>query len=666
MNPDNQIKETPLLKIKDLTISLHQGDTVYPVIESFNLEVNRKQIIGLVGESGSGKSVLCMTAMKLLDDKWSTKGQININGHDIQSLSNTEMTKIRGNDAAMIFQDASASLNPVSKIGKQLSETIKRLRGVNAKEAKAIAIDLLGHVGIPEPDRRYNEYPFQLSGGQNQRVMIALALAGKPKVLFADEPTTALDVTVQAQILELIQRLTDESEMGVVFVSHDLGVVANLCTDIVVMYAGRIVEQGPTQTILENPKHPYTQGLINSMPSKHGGQPFYIKGKVPSIMKRPKGCAFAPRCAVKTQACEKDIPELKRDQKETNAIACFHPTEFIKHKTEQQGESELDINQPAPPLLELKSASCDYEVLVKEEFFSKKSMFRAVDSIDIQIHEGNSMALIGESGSGKTSISKLILGIEAPSTGEVLLNGKPVPRIGTPEYKKFSKTVQLIPQNPSQALDPRITIGKQIAEPIIIHQLAKLDKVQTRVHQLMDSVGLTRELFNSYPHELSGGQLQRAVIARALSLKPKILICDEPTSALDVSVQGQIVELLNNLRQKYNLTILFITHDLRVIRSLCDDVAVMFAGKIIEKSPTSELFTRQHHPYSKDLLAAAPDLDSRISTSVTNFKSSFPSTGCKYFDRCKGSTSLCSKIDPPLIKTDSKGSYTLCHYVGTL
>ncbi|EAQ67758.1 ABC transporter, ATP-binding protein [Marinomonas sp. MED121] len=663
MHSANADKETPLLNIHDLTVSLCQGESVFPVIESFDLEVKKKQIIGLVGESGSGKSVLCMSAMGLLDTNWRTQGQISINGLGLADLSKKEMEKVRGHEAAMIFQDASASLNPVAKIGKQLSETIRRLQGVDAKEAEKIAIDLLVSVGIPEPERRYNEYPFQLSGGQNQRVMIALALAGKPKVLFADEPTTALDVTVQAQILELIKRLTQEAEMGVVFVSHDLGVIANICTDIAVMYAGRIVEQGPAHLILSQPKHPYTQGLINSMPSKQVGQTYYIKGKVPAVTNRPKGCAFASRCSQKIEACEKNVPELTLGKDGLAANACFNPIEFTPIKSYRVPQVQLDTLIPAKPLLALNSASCDYQIRVKAKYLSKKAIFRAVNSVSLEIGEGESLALIGESGSGKSSISKLILGIESATTGSVTFKGEPVPKVGDPDYKDFSRNVQLIPQSPFLALDPRIKIGDQIAEPIFIHALVPAADIKSKVLELMDSVGLSKDFYARYPHELSGGQLQRIVIARALALKPKLLICDEPTSALDVSVQGQIIELLNKLRQRYKLALLFITHDLRVIRSLCDNVTVMFAGQIVEQATTDDLFLEQGHPYTRDLLAAAPDVDVSMKIPATNLTSDFPKKGCKYYWRCSKRSELCAKIDPPLVRVGAKQAYSLCHHI---
>lgn len=608
---------TPVLDIENLNISLKIGADNYTVIENFNLMVKPGQIVGLVGESGSGKSVLCLAAMGLLDDKWTSNGSLKINGKNILSLSAKKLSKIRGQEAAMIFQDATASLDPVTKIGTQLSETVRRLRSVSVREAKNISIELLRQVDIPDPERRYHEYSFQLSGGQNQRVMIASSLAGQPQLLFADEPTTALDVTVQAQITGLIKKIANEMGMGVVFVSHDLGVIANLCTDVVVMYAGNIVETGTVEQVLMHAQHPYTQGLINSMPSKSGGKPYYIKGTVPSIINRSTGCVFAPRCEQRTEVCETEMPNLTNSGENSTQIACFNPEAFERIIEHAQHKITPMLSEGSA-VLKLENASCDYVVRVKGKFLSKSGLFRAVKNIDLAIYAGKSIALIGESGSGKSTLSKLFLGLEPCSTGSVLFEQNPVPKIGSKDYKSYSRQVQLIPQSPYKTLDPRIRIGEQIAEPMIIHKLFSGENLSNQVKQLLHDVKLSSDLMNRYPHELSGGQLQRVVIARALALKPRVLICDEPTSALDVSVQGQIVELLDQLRKDRNLAILFITHDLRIIRSLCDEVVVLYNGDIVEHSTTEKLFDSPQHPYTKSLLAASPDIDEKSLPNQTN------------------------------------------------
>ncbi|MYF88462.1 MAG: ABC transporter ATP-binding protein, partial [Boseongicola sp. SB0676_bin_33] len=514
-----------------------------------------------------------------------------------------QLGSIRGREAAMIFQDASASLNPIQRIGKQISNTVARLRNVSLGEAREIALDLLRRVEMPDPEERFHSYPFQLSGGQNQRVMIALALAGRPDLLFADEPTTALDVTVQSQILELIKSLRDETEMGVVFVTHDLGVVKEVCDTVAVMYSGRIVEYGSVNRIMNAPRHPYTLGLIDSMPTLSGHVPEGIEGQVPPPDKRPAGCAFAPRCHRAQERCGLQRPTCTPgDGSET--VACFFPLEAELDRTERS-EHRLH-SRPAPvadadALLALNDASCDYA--------TRRGMFRAVSGITLSLMDGDSLAVIGESGSGKSTIGKLMLGIEPTSEGTAAFDGRPVPVLGTADHVPFARKVQLVPQNPFLSLDPRATIGSQIEEPLEIHGIGTRRERHARQFELLDAVGLNPGLATRYPHEISGGQCQRAVIARALALQPRVLVCDEATASLDVSVQARIIELLRELRGTHNLSIVFITHDLRLARSLCDHVAVMRSGQLVEHGRSSAVFGAPQHPYTVQLLASMPDVE---------------------------------------------------------
>ncbi len=599
------------LSVSGLGVTIEQEGGHLPILQDIDLDVAAGRIVGLVGESGSGKSVFCLASMGLLPERWRTDGTVAINGKTVTGRARRTIEEARGREAAMIFQDAGASLNPIATIGGQLVDTIRRLRDVRTGEATEIAMELLEHVGIPEPQRRFREYPFQLSGGQNQRVLIALALAGRPRLLFADEPTTALDVTVQAQILDLIGRLRDETDMGVVFVSHDLGVIANICDEIAVMYAGRIVEYGPTEAILRSAVHPYTQGLIKSMPTKRGGRLHSIGGRVPLPAERPAGCAFAPRCPRRLDKCSEDLPALLRDDAGPTLRACHNPAEPVPAAVAEPVAAREAVPRAGDALMQLTGASCDYRIGAHGSFLSGHTLFRAVDQIDLDLGEGEAVALIGESGSGKSTVAKLALGVEAPSDGTVLFDGEPVPPVGSAAHRAFARSVQLVPQSPFLATDPRMRIGDQIREPLDIHGEGRAGERRDRVRALLDTVGLPDELARRFPHEVSGGQLQRVVIARALALEPRLLICDEPTSALDVSVQGQIIELLKTLRGQRGLSLLFITHDLRIIRSLCDRVAVMHAGQIVEYADTDDVFERPHHAYTRDLLAAVPDLATR-------------------------------------------------------
>lgn len=600
---DQLSPEQPPLEINALSVMLGRDAAAVPIIDDISFSVGIGEIVGLVGESGSGKSVTCLAALGLLGPEWSLDGDIQIGATHIGRNSDLRsLSKMRGREAAMIFQDATASLNPIQKIGKQLTDTVARLQRVSLAKAKGISLDLLRRVEMPEPEERFHSYPFQLSGGQNQRVMIALALAGKPSLLFADEPTTALDVTVQSQILDLIRKLRDDTGMGVVFVTHDLGVVSEVCDRVAVMYSGRIVEAGTVAQIMNAPRHPYTKGLIASMPTLGGQIPNGIEGQVPSPDNRPKGCAFVPRCFRASTECSKARPSESNDD-QGHSVSCFHPLTDAEPPMEIETEgtsAAVSSVTEGEALLALKSAACDYK--------TRKGMFRAVADVSLALREGESLAVIGESGSGKSTIGKLMLGIEPTSAGEALFDGQPVPLLGTQAHKIFARSVQLVPQNPYLSLDPRAPIGRQIEEPLVIHGIGTARERRDKRNELLEAVGLTRAHADRYPHEISGGQCQRAVIARAISLGPKLLICDEATASLDVSVQARIIELLRDLQRQFNLSMVFITHDLRLVRSLCDRVAVMRKGELVELNQTASLFASPRHPYTRELLASIPDV----------------------------------------------------------
>lgn len=604
--PAEQMKAdraTPL-EISGLTVSVNGGTRKFAVVEDVSVRVRPGEILGLVGESGSGKTVTCLAALGLLGSGWQTEGEIRLAQTRITDGAGAgRLSSVRGREAAMIFQDASASLNPIQRIGKQLSETVARLRNVSRGESREIALDLLRRVEMPDPEERFHSYPFQLSGGQNQRVMIALALAGRPALLFADEPTTALDVTVQSQILGLIKSLRDETKMGVVFVTHDLGVVKEVCDTVAVMYAGRIVESGSVDRIMHAPRHPYTLGLIDSMPTLSGHIPEGIEGQVPAPGRRPPGCAFAPRCHRAQEKCRLQLPLGERGEG-GDSVACFFPlagdlgqTERAEHRTHSR---PADVPGP-DSLLVLNDAACDYA--------TRRGRFRAVSGITLSLKEGDSLAVIGESGSGKSTIGKLMLGIEPASEGTAAFDGRPVPVLGTADHVAFARSVQLVPQNPYLSLDPRATIGSQIEEPLEIHGIGTRQERRDRQRELLEAVGLSLDLATRYPHEISGGQCQRAVIARALALRPKVLICDEATASLDVSVQARIIELLRELHRTHNLSIVFITHDLRLARSLCSHVAVMRSGQLVELGESAAMFEAPQHPYTVHLLASMPDVE---------------------------------------------------------
>ena len=617
----NPVDHRPPLDISSLTVYLGEAPGGVPIVEDITLAVAPGEILGLVGESGSGKSITCLAAMGLLGSGWWTEGEIRLgsSGPDRTAgpaewsrmrgrvaamvfQDSTAWSRLRGRAAAMVFQDSTASLNPIQKVGKQLADTVVRLQQVSRSEARRIAIDLLRRVEMPEPEEKFHAYPFQLSGGQNQRVMIALALAGEPALLLADEPTTALDVTVQSQILDLIKSLRDDTGMGVVFVTHDLGVVSEVCDRVAVMYAGRIIESGSVSEIMARPRHPYTKGLIDSMPTLKGQIPEGIEGQVPAPGNRPTGCVFAPRCFKSADLCNEARPPSVMTGPE-HAVGCYFPLtdEEIRFSPARAMKlPEAPSVSETGALLALQEAACDYK--------TRHGVLRAVSNVTLALREGESLAVIGESGSGKSTIGKLMLGIEPTSAGAALFEGEPVPILGTREHKAFARSVQLVPQNPYLSLDPRATIGNQIEEPLVIHRIGTPEERRHRRNELLEAVGLMHAHADRYPHEISGGQCQRAVIARALSLEPKLLICDEATASLDVSVQARIIELLIDLQERFSLSMVFITHDLRLVRSLCDHVAVMRAGKLVELEETEALFEQAGHPYTRELLASIPDV----------------------------------------------------------
>lgn len=590
--------DAPLV-IEGLTVT--HASAAAPVIADLSLSVRAGEIRGLVGESGSGKSVTCLAAMGLLDQHWSQSGRIHLAGSETPG----QIAARRGTDAAMVFQDATASLNPIQRIGHQLTDSIARLRKLSKAEAKRVALDLLRRVDMPDPETRYAAYPFQLSGGQNQRVMIALALAGNPGLLFADEPTTALDVTVQAQILGLLKSIRDETGMGMIFVTHDLGVVEEICDTVSVMYAGRIVESGPVSDVIRRPRHPYTDGLIASMPKLRGDLPQGIAGQVPPPGQRPAGCAFASRCDRAAPDCMAVLPPL--EWADDRAVACLHP---LDAKTRPGRPTIGAAAGPSAatagdvPLIALNAASCDYRVA--------GGTFRAVSNVSLSVAERESVAIIGESGSGKSTIGKLMLGIEAPSEGEVLFRSGPVPMLGSAAHRAYARDVQLVPQNPYLSLDPRATIGDQVCEPMAIHSIGTPAERLSRRDALLTEVGLGPEFASRYPHQISGGQCQRAVIARALCLEPRLLICDEATASLDVSVQARIVALLRDLQARFELSLVFITHDLRIVGTLCQQVAVMKEGALVEVGAPAKVLTEPGHPYTRALLDAVPEREMEV------------------------------------------------------
>lgn len=561
----------PLLRIDNLSIDFVSESGISSALKNISLSVNRSEILAIVGESGSGKSVTALSILQLLSKNakftsgkiiFSLKGKNEI---DLLQLANKELQKIRGNKIAMIFQEPMTSLNPVFTCGYQVAESLQLHKKLTSAEAKQQAIDWFRKVKLSEPEKVFRKYPHQLSGGQKQRVMIAMAMCCKPSLLICDEPTTALDVTVQKNILQLLKELQEEQKMGVIFITHDLGVVSEIADKIAVMYKGEIVEANSVKEILVNPRHPYTKGLLACRPA------FHQKGeRLPVVNDFLEG----KKSEVKTIVEKKDVRNIEKKRDKI--------------------------------LLGVKNLSVWFPV--KKNIFGKSLSFtKAVDDVSFDVIKGETLGLVGESGCGKTTLGRTLLRLIEPNTGEIIYNGIDLTKKTSNEIKPLRKDLQLIFQDPYSSLNPRLCIGAAIAEPLKVHGQYKTDKQRKeKVIDLIEKVSLDPKYFNRYPHEFSGGQRQRIVIARALALNPSFIICDEPVSALDVSVQAQVLNLLNDIKKEFGFTTIFISHDLGVVRYISDRIMVMHRGKIVEQGPADEVYYHPKNEYTKNLIDSIP------------------------------------------------------------
>ena len=577
-----------LLEFKNLVTEFKTEGTVVRAVNGISFTLNKGETIGIVGESGSGKSVTSLSAMRLIP---SPPGEISggeIIFHkddgesvDLLKISEEEIRKYRGNDIAMIFQEPMTSLNPVFTCGNQVVEAIMLHQNMNKHEAKDLTIKLFEEVQLPDPERIFSTYPHQISGGQKQRVMIAMAMSCQPSVLIADEPTTALDVTVQKTILQLMQKLQTERDMGILFITHDLGVIAELADKVVVMYKGNIVEQGNVWDIFSNPQHPYTKGLLACRPP---------------LDKRYK---FLPTVS--------DFMKEDEDGKiiENNITV----EEFTKDLTIPNSERELKQKElfAKEPILKIKKLKTYFPI--RNGFFGGiSSHVKAVDNVNFDVYPGETLGLVGESGCGKTTIGRTIIRLEEPTEGEMIYKGKDIAKMDAKELREFRKEVQIIFQDPYSSLNPRMTIGNAIMEPMQVHGILENDEQRKkRVEELLARVNLDPSHFYRYPHEFSGGQRQRIGIARALAVNPKFIICDESVSALDVSVQAQVLNLLNELKEEFGLTYIFISHDLSVVKYMSDRMLVMQEGKIEEMGDADQIYNDPQTEYTKKLIDAIPE-----------------------------------------------------------
>ena len=570
----------PLLSIRNLKVAFKHESQWVEAVHGIDLDVMAGRTLGLVGESGSGKSVSSLAVMRLLNERVSRieADSIRIEGEEIKGYTESQMAEVRGKRIAMIFQEPMTSLNPVYKCGYQVSEMILQHEDVSKKEAKERVIELFKQVMLPRPEAIYDSYPHELSGGQKQRVMIAMAIACHPQLLIADEPTTALDVTVQLEILKLLRKLQAETGMGMIFITHDLGVVAEIADDVAVMHSGEILERGTVREIMSHPKHPYTQGLLACRP------PMNVRLKRLPIVK-----------------------EFLDGQWKGGKEQILHDLQI----TEAERKAHLEQLYSKTPLLKVEHLQTWYP-LRKGVFSRVYDHVKAVDDVTLDVYEGETLGLVGESGCGKTTLGRSILRLAEPTGGKVWFDGVEVTALKGQALRDFRKQAQIVFQDPYSSLNPRITIGEAIAEPMRVHGCGTKGSssgsgaLRDAVCELLEQVGLKAEHYDRYPHEFSGGQRQRICIARALAVNPRLVICDESVSALDVSVQAQVLNLLNRLKEERGLTYIFISHDLSVVRFMSDRVVVMYNGKPVEMDDADELFEHPQNAYTKKLIAALP------------------------------------------------------------
>jgi peptide/nickel transport system ATP-binding protein len=650
---------SPLLAIENLHVHFVTDNGTVRAVEGLSYVVEPGEIVAIVGESGSGKSVSALAVMQLLPPNTARiiDGSVRFEGRELLNLDEEEMRRIRGREISMIFQEPMTSLNPVLTIGLQIMEPLTMHLEMPESEARSRAIELLTLVGITDPESRLEQYPHQLSGGMRQRVMIAIGLACNPKLLIADEPTTALDVTIQAQILELMKDLSRRLGIAVVIITHNLGIVARYADRVNVMYAARIVESGTAEDVFGNPRHPYARGLLSAVPRLDRGRAMRlqtIEGAPPNLLKPPEGCRFRPRCRFAIEKCAVN-PQLIEIEKGHRA-ACHRSGELARIDQPVANTHETIgavANGSAGPILQLKDVTKFFPI--SGGFFQPKKIVRAVNKVTLDIAPGETLGLVGESGCGKSTLGRVVLRLDDPTDGKILFEGADLAHAGTDAMLAVRKKMQVIFQDPFSSLNPRMTIGEIIAEPMRVHQILPREKIHDRVAELLSLVGLHGYMADRYPHQLSGGQRQRVGIARALSVNPKFIVCDEAVSALDVSIQGQVINLLEGLQQKLGLSYLFIAHDLAVVRHISHKVAVMYLGKIVEYAPADELFANPKHPYTQALLAAAPIPDpvlerSRPRRIITGELPSplRPPPGCVFNPRCPIAVENCRKEIPEL------------------
>ncbi|MEV7194118.1 ABC transporter ATP-binding protein [Streptomyces sp. NPDC093510] len=678
-----------LLSIEDLRVDIASRERTVHALDGVSLSLAPGEALGIVGESGCGKTMTALSVLGLLPPGGEiTGGRVVFDGQDLASAAAPVLQDVRGNTIGMVFQDPLTSLNPTMTIGAQVAEPLLLHRpGIGRKEAWARAQEMLRLVGMPQPAERMKAYPHQLSGGMRQRVAIAMALVCEPKLLIADEPTTALDVTTQHQILELVDDLRTRLGMAMILVTHDLGVIANRVDRVAVMYAGKVAEQADVRSLFARPRHRYTEALFAALPERaadRGTELHTIPGLPPNLAVRPTGCRFAPRCAFATDECRTEEPSLvdagaRGEDKERGAegtrgadhrFACFHPVP-------DEAASEDDVVTPAaaPATAAPGDVLLELDSLVKEfplkggAFSRSRGTVSAVGGVSLTIRKGETFGMVGESGCGKTTLGRIVAGLEEPTAGAVRFEGADPSRMSRAERRAHRRRVQLMFQDSTAAMDPRMRVGEILREPLVIQNVGSRAEQENLTAGLLDAVGLPRGAVHRYPHEFSGGQRQRLGLARALTLSPDLVVADEPVSALDVSVQAQILNLMRELQRERGLTYLFISHDLAVVRHLADTVGVMYLGKLVESGPAEQVYAHPLHPYTRGLLDTVnlPDPEAASGAERAPLEGETPSaakppSGCRFRTRCPLAQDVCATTAPQVSTPNGAGHEVACHF----
>ncbi len=680
-----------VLEIEDLQVEFTMRSGRVRAVDGVSLQVRAGEALGLVGESGCGKTTTGLAVMQLLPVGGRVVGgSIRLQGRELVGLREQELCQIRGAEVGMVFQDPQTSLNPTMRIGRQIAEAVWVHRGCSWRDAAARALEVLELVGMPRPEERLEAYPHQLSGGLRQRVVIAMALACEPKLLIADEPTTALDVTIQAQILDLIDDLRQRLGMAVVLVTHDMGVIAGRTERTTVMYAGKVVEEAATDQLFECPRHRYTEALLASVPrldQLRGERLRAIPGLPPDLSKAFDGCRFAPRCPAAQADCLAGEPPLM--PLGPALVACRHPVAPAEEQGASPGEpalgaggvgagqvavpaparesagGEQDAAEPAAPLLELAAVVKEYPL--GGALRRGQGVVHAVSGVSLAVAPAEVVALVGESGCGKTTVGRLAVALEQPTRGTIRFEGADLGRLRGERRREARRRLQMMFQDPYSSLDPRMRVGTILKEPLAIQGIGSRQEREQRIRAILDEVGLPVSALDRYPHELSGGQRQRVGLARALVLEPSLVVADEPVSALDVSVQAQVLNLLAELQARYHLALVFVTHDLAVARFVADRVGVMYLGKLVEVGPAEEVFERPAHPYTQALLDAVPQPDPARERRLERHhlqgelpSAVHPPSGCRFRTRCPRASERCA-VEEPVLRAFGSRHVAACH-----